>query len=252
MPCIDLPSYEHVRLSKNGAVLTATITNPARKNAVNPGIQADLARLWRDVDRDDDVRCVILTGAGGSFLAGLGLTALSSAQRIGRWEKGVVKNIRDRIFDILDCETPVIAKVRGPAYGMGINLALAADFVLAADTARFCDSHIKNGIAAGDGGVPLIPMLIGFRRAKEMLMLGDPISGTEARHLHQPGSTRRRTRRPRRQMGPAPNHRHSRRLQRLLREKGIEIHWPLSSQDLRLPSPIASNRARGARVPGRE
>jgi enoyl-CoA hydratase len=52
----------------------------------------------------------------------------------------------------LDCETPVIAKVRGPAYGMGVNIALAGDFVIAADDARLCDSHVKNGVTAGDGG----------------------------------------------------------------------------------------------------
>jgi enoyl-CoA hydratase len=95
----------------------------------------------------------------------------------------VAKAIRDRIFDILDCETPVIAKVRGPAYGMGVNIALACDFVIAADDARFCDSHVKNGIVAGDGGVPLFPLLIGFRRAKEMLMFGEPITGQEAAEI---------------------------------------------------------------------
>src|SRR5437588_224758 len=86
----------------------------------------------------------------------------------------------DRVFDIVDCETPAIAKVRGPAYGMGVNIVLACDFVIAADDARFCDSHVKNGITAGDGGVAFFPLMIRFRKAKEMLMLGDPISGAEA------------------------------------------------------------------------
>jgi len=182
MPSIDLGRYEHVRLAKDGAVLTATITNPSKKNAVNPGIAGDFATLWRDVDNDPDIRVVVLTGEGNDFCSGLDLSALSSPGAMGSRThlKGGARAIRERIFDILDCETPVIAKVRGVAYGMGVNIALACDFVLAAEDARFCDSHVKNGITAGDGGVPLFPLLIGFRRAKEMLMFGEPISGREA------------------------------------------------------------------------
>jgi enoyl-CoA hydratase len=183
MPAIDLTSYDHVRLSKDDHILTATITNPGKKNAVNQGIQGDLVRLWRDVDRDESLRVVIFTGDGDAFCSGLDLNSLASGEVTARSERAVAKGIRDRIFDILDCETPVIAKVRGPAYGMGVNLALAADFVIAAEDARFCDSHVKNGIVAGDGGVPLFPALIGFRKAKEMLMFGDPISGTEAAEI---------------------------------------------------------------------
>jgi enoyl-CoA hydratase len=117
MPRIDVDSYEHVRLRKEGPILRATITNPTKKNAVNAGVAGDLNRLWRDTPG---------TMPGRS--------------------KASAKGIRDRIWDILDCETPTIAKVRGPAYGMGANIALACDFVVAADDARFCDSHVKNGI----------------------------------------------------------------------------------------------------------
>jgi enoyl-CoA hydratase len=184
MPAIDIDRYEHVRLRRDGPVLTATITNPAKKNAVNRGIQDDFARLWRDVDGDPDLRVVVLTGEGNAFCSGVDLSTLSGGDApVQRRERATAKGIRDRIFDILDCETPVIAKVRGPAYGMGVNIALACDFVIAADDARLCDSHVKNGIAAGDGGVPLFPLLVGFRRAKEMLMLGEPITGKEAAEM---------------------------------------------------------------------
>ena len=184
MPAIDVDSYEHVRLSKDGPVLTATITNPAKKNAVNQGIQHDFARLWRDLDNDEDLRVVILTGAGNALCSGVDLSTLSggSSPRQRR-DKSTAKGIRDRIFDIMDCETPVIAEVRGPAYGMGVNMALACDFVVASDDARLCDSHVTAGIVAGDGGVPLFPLLIGFRRAKEMLMFGEPVTGKEAAEI---------------------------------------------------------------------
>jgi enoyl-CoA hydratase len=185
---LEIDTYEHVRLTfDERGILTATITNPERKNAVNAGISGDLDRLWREADADPDVRVIVLTGAGEAFCAGLDLSVLASgsnqAARESRRGKGGAKGIRNRVFDIVDCETPTIAKVRGPAYGMGVNIALACDFVIAADDARFCDSHVKNGIAAGDGAMAFFPLMVGFRRAKEMLMLGDPISGTEAAEI---------------------------------------------------------------------
>jgi enoyl-CoA hydratase len=188
MPTIDLESFKHVVLDwDERGILTATMTNPEKKNAVNGGIANDLDRLWREADADPDVRVIVLTGAGDAFCSGLDLSVLSTgsnqAERSARRGKGGAKGIRNRVFDIVDCETPTIAKVRGPAYGMGVNIALACDFVLAADDARLCDSHVKNGIAAGDGAMAFYPLMVGFRRAKELLMLGDVVSGVEAAEI---------------------------------------------------------------------
>jgi enoyl-CoA hydratase len=184
MSSIRLDTYEHVRLAADDrGVLTATITNPERRNAVNAGIAADLDRLWRDIDADLDVRVVVLQGEGDAFCAGADFSYLEGQAPTGRTlrrHKAVAKGVRDRVFDIIDCETPTIAKVRGPAYGMGVNIALACDFVIAAEDARFCDSHVRNALTAGDGGVAFFPLMVGFRRAKELLMLGDPITGSDA------------------------------------------------------------------------
>jgi enoyl-CoA hydratase len=185
MLTIDLESYEHVRLTwDERGILTATMTNPGKKNAVNQGIGRDLDRLWREADEEADVRVIVLTGEGDAFCSGLDLSVLSTgsnqAARAARRGKGGAKGIRNRVFDIVDCETPTVAKVRGPAYGMGVNIALACDFVIAAEDARFCDSHVKNGIAAGDGAMAFYPLMVGFRRAKELLMLGDALTGIEA------------------------------------------------------------------------
>jgi enoyl-CoA hydratase len=186
---LDLDSYEHVRLSfDDRGILTATITNPERRNAVNAGVAMDLNRLWREADAEPEVRVIILQGHGDAFCGGLDLRGLAGSGGSGdsgipRRGKGGANGIRNRVWDILDCETPTIAKVRGPAYGMGVNMALACDFVIAADDARLCDSHVINGIAAGDGGVSFYPLMVGFRRAKELLMLGDPLTGTEAAEI---------------------------------------------------------------------
>jgi enoyl-CoA hydratase len=85
---------------------------------------------WRYAD--PSVRVVVLTGEGNAFCAGLDLSVLTGSadpQTDPRRAKAQAKGIRDRVFDIVDCETPTIAKVRGPAYGMGVNIALACDFV---------------------------------------------------------------------------------------------------------------------------
>lgn len=186
MADIDISSYEHVRIALDDrGILTATITNPSKRNAYNRLIGADLDRLWRDIDNDSSIRVAIIQGdpAGNAFCAGLDLNALTGDAPSTQREKAQAKGIRDRVFDIVDCETPTIAKVRGPAYGMGVNIALACDFVISTDDSRFCDSHVKNGITAGDGGVAFFPLFIGFRRAKELLMLGDVLSGTEAAEI---------------------------------------------------------------------
>ena len=184
MSSIDIASYEHVRLSLDErGILTATITNPEKRNAFNDDIGADLHRLWRDADDDPNVRVIVFTGAGNAFCAGIDLGRLTGGPRARRDTRTAPKDTRDRVFDIVDCQTPTIAKVRGPAYGMGVNLALACDFVIAAEDARLCDSHVKNGIAAGDGGVAFFPLMVGFRRAKELLMLGEVLSGKEAAEI---------------------------------------------------------------------
>jgi enoyl-CoA hydratase len=182
---MDLASYPALKLAQEGFVLTVTLSNPGKKNAYTPAMGRDLDRLWREVDYDETVRVVVLTGEGDAFCAGLDLSYLSdtSGESAKGLTKGKIKGTRMRIYDMLDCETPIISKVRGPAFGLGVNLCLAADMVVASETAVFCDSHVKNGIAAGDGGVALFPLLIGFHRAKEALMLGRRIPARQAAEI---------------------------------------------------------------------
>ena len=185
MPAIDLDQYTGVKLHKDGKVLTATLTNPEKRNAMTPAMSKDLDRLWGDVDRDDDVYVVVLTGAGDAFCAGVDLGNVSCGKSTtGKvTSRALGKEIRDRFWKMLDCETPIISKVRGPAYGLGASICLSADIVVASENARFADSHVRMGIAAGDGGVALWPLLVGFHRAKEFLMLGDVIPARRAEEI---------------------------------------------------------------------
>jgi enoyl-CoA hydratase len=184
VPAIDPADYKTIKIDKrDDGVATLTLNNPAKKNALSRPMHRELQFIWDDVDGDDDIRCVILTGEGDAFCAGTDLSVQDAENEAGRTSRPPTKAARRLFWNMLDCETPIIAKVRGPAYGAGVNVALACDMVIAAEGARFCDSHVRMGIAPGDGGPALWPLLIGFHRAKEYMMTGDPIKARKAAEM---------------------------------------------------------------------
>jgi enoyl-CoA hydratase len=182
MTVIDPRSYGWIKISKADGIATLTLSNPQKRNAVSSGMHHELERVWADVDADDEIRVVVLTGEGNAFCAGADFSPPTdeTAKTPRRPE---TRQARRLFWNMLEVEKPVIAKVRGPAYGLGASIALAADVVVAADGARFCDSHVKMGIAPGDGGAVLWPLLIGFHRAKELLMTGEPIDAQRASEI---------------------------------------------------------------------
>ncbi len=180
----DYSRYKALKLSLSDiGVMTVTLSNPGRKNAVTPEMGAELTTIWDDLLIDTDVKVIILTGEGADFCSGADMNSLAKRadqQPVSRPVTTTTRSGRRHILSLLDCEKPVIAKVRGVAYGLGVNLALGCDMVFAAEGARLCDSHVKGGMVAGDGGVLLLPLLIGPHRAKEYLMTGDPVPAEKA------------------------------------------------------------------------
>lgn len=183
---VDYSDYEALKLSLTDGILTVTLSNPGRRNALTPAMSVELSRIWYDIWDDPAVSVVILTGEGDSFCSGADLSVLGQAGDAA--EESVPLNITSRmgrrhVMGILDIEKPVLAKVRGPAFGAGVNMALACDMVFAAPGAKFCDPHVKAGLVAGDGAALLWPVAVGFHRAKEYVMTGDPISAEEAERI---------------------------------------------------------------------
>lgn len=184
MPAIDPAEYPSLIIEKrDDGVCTILLNNPARKNALTRPMHRELQFVWDDVDADDDIRVVVLSGVGDAFCAGTDLGTQDKENDSGRKNRPMTRAARRLFWNMLDCEKPIISKVRGPAYGAGVNVALAADMVIASENAKFCDSHVKMGIAPGDGGPAIFPFLIGLHRAKEYLMTGDPIPGPLAEKL---------------------------------------------------------------------
>jgi len=184
----DYSSYSGLKLAKQDGVMTISLSNPGRRNAMTGRQSDELTQIWEDVWRDPEVAVIVLTGEGGDFCSGADLSELASggyaAEAPARQPVNTTsRTAKKHLYGILECEKPTIAKVRGVAYGMGVNIALACDLVYAAPGARFCDSHVKAGMVAGDGGVLLWPLLIGMHRAKEYLMTGEPVFAEKAAEM---------------------------------------------------------------------
>ena len=179
---MDYSNYERIKVARDGRVLTLTLSNPSKLNAVDGRMHRELARIFYDVQDDAGADVVVLTGEGAAFSAGGDIDWMrrSAAGQEPGPEPIEGKKI---IFGLLDLEKPVVAKVRGPAIGLGCTIALFCDVIFAGDTARFADPHVRVGVVAGDGGAVIWPQLVGYARAKEYLMTGDALSANEAERI---------------------------------------------------------------------
>lgn len=160
-------------------IVVVTLNRPDRLNAVDGTLHAELARFSRDFGNDRDARVLILTGAGRAFCAG---GDFSPGNPIGNNPEGpnLWVEARQIVDHMLECEKPMISAVNGYAMGLGANVALLCDVVVAGPNTVFADTHVNMGIGAGDGGQLIWPFLIGVNRAKYYLMTGDRITGREA------------------------------------------------------------------------
>lgn len=179
---MNYANYERIRIGRAGRVLTLTLSNPSKMNAVDGRMHEELSRIFYDVQDDDSVDIVVLQGDGNAFSAGGDIEWMRDAAQ-GKVQGPSTVEAKKIIFGLLDLEKPLIAKVRGPAIGLGCTVALFCDVIFAADTARFADPHVKVGVVAGDGGAVIWPQLIGYAKAKEYLMTGDAIIASEAERM---------------------------------------------------------------------
>ncbi len=175
--------YQHLRFVRRGRVLTVVMDRPEVKNAANMRMHHELSRVFADVRRDDACDVVVLTGAGDAFSSGGDIRAMRDKIADRTLWNATVDEARALFYSILDLDKPLIARVNGAATGLGATLAVYADISIAADTAVIGDPHVKVGLVAGDGGALMWPLLVGFQKAKELLLLGDSIAAPEAARL---------------------------------------------------------------------
>jgi 2-(1,2-epoxy-1,2-dihydrophenyl)acetyl-CoA isomerase len=167
-----------VRLTIDAGVATVTIAQPDKKNAVAPAMWDALAAHFQRCSDDPQVRVVILTGEGDTFCSGSDLGAIDMASDVSAGLSRLRRGNR-MILSIYNCAKPVVAAVRGAAVGVGWSLALACDFVLAAETARFTQGFVKIGLMPDGGSIYFLSRLIGAARAKHLAYSGRFVSASE-------------------------------------------------------------------------
>lgn len=166
-------------MERRGPTALVTLNRPEARNAISPEVSQTMAALLDDLEADDDVRTVVLTGAGDVFSAGadLKVVAAGGALDIAR-AKGGFAGIVTRDFP-----KPLIAAVNGPALAGGFEIVLSCDLVVAADTARFGIPEVQRGLMAAAGGLIRLPRRVPLAIALELAMTGDPIDAARASSL---------------------------------------------------------------------
>jgi 2-(1,2-epoxy-1,2-dihydrophenyl)acetyl-CoA isomerase len=169
--------------SQDGAILRLTLDRPARRNSLTRSMIATFVDALTDAATDDSLRAIHIRGAGDDFCAGADWVATNSGDHKPR-TGDILRRIphgANRVIELVHgIHLPVVCCVRGFAAGLGCNLALAADFTVAADDAVFWEPFTARGFSPDSGAAWLLPRLVGLTRAKQMLLLGDKVSATDA------------------------------------------------------------------------
>ncbi len=179
-----------VSYEKTGRVVTVTFQRPETRNAIAEHEDcADLLAALERANADLEVSALILTGAGTAFSAGGNLKNMKDRVGIGPQSSPAETraNYRRGIQKIpaafMALEIATIAAINGHAIGLGLDLACMCDLRVAADTAKFASSFVKIGIVPGDGGAWILPRVIGYSKAAELMLTGDTYSAEEAREM---------------------------------------------------------------------
>jgi enoyl-CoA hydratase len=180
----DYSTYEHLLFErKDNGILFITINRPEVLNATNDRLHWELTQVWLDVDKDPETRVAVITGAGRAFSAGGDLDGIAKRGKDLGAIAAMMKEASDIVYNITNCDKPVISAINGVAVGAGLAVALMADVSVIAENARFTDGHLRIGVGAGDHAAIIWPLLCGLAKAKYYLLTADFIDGKEAERI---------------------------------------------------------------------
>lgn len=173
---------------KEGNIATLTLNRPERLNAFTGAMTQGLMQAIQDARDDNNIRVIVITGAGRGFCSGLDLAVQASRQEAptggGEERRSSVSVGGPRLSSLmLSLDKPTIAAVNGPAVGWGFELALLCDIRIASDKASLGDMHVKRGLVPDNGGHWLLPRLIGWAKASEIMFLGERMDANEAERV---------------------------------------------------------------------
>ena len=171
--------YETLIYEKEEHIGLLTISRPEKMNAISAGLTAELAQLLDEIEEDDELRVLIVTGEGEkAFVAGADIEEL--VDRDAKTGRQVTRDRQALFTRFESLPIPVIAAVNGYALGGGLELALACNIRICSENAQFGAPEVKLGIIPGDGGTQRLPHLVGLGRAMEMILTGNFIDAGEA------------------------------------------------------------------------
>jgi enoyl-CoA hydratase len=187
MNSIDYSTYQTLNITRRGAgggVLDIQMkaSNGKLPTAGHHG-HRELTEIWRDVNRDESVKVAVLRGEGLGFSGGGDLALVQDMAQDFEVRSRVWKEARDLVYNLINCDKPIVSAMHGPAVGAGLVAGLLADISIAALDAKIVDGHTRLGVAAGDHAAIVWPLLCGMAKAKYYLMLCEPISGQEAERI---------------------------------------------------------------------
>lgn len=182
-------AFESIIYTKESHVATITLNRPDNFNAFHDPMLLEWADAIENAKRDDDVRVVIITGAGRGFCSGMDVRAAagegspSGPSPIAERRFPLRYTIHQIPLALRNLEKPYIAAVNGAAVGAGMDMASMADIRIASDRAKFGMTYVKMGLAPGDGGCYYLPRIVGMQRALELIWTGRIFDAQEALHI---------------------------------------------------------------------
>tara|TARA_R110000751_G_scaffold292626_1_gene399958 strand:+ start:3617 stop:4417 length:801 start_codon:yes stop_codon:yes gene_type:complete len=178
-------AFDYISVTHNDGIATITLNRPDVRNAINDDMRAELISAFTAADTDKSVRAIILTGAGKGFCSGgdIGgmrarLDAPGGEVAFNGWKRQ--KSTHKGVAAIHGVSKPVIAAVNGAAFGLGLDMALSCDFIIAAEGAKMSMSFIKRGLVSDGGGMYFLPRRVGLSKAKELIFSARIVEPDEA------------------------------------------------------------------------
>jgi 2-(1,2-epoxy-1,2-dihydrophenyl)acetyl-CoA isomerase len=176
-----MTTMSSIDLERRGAVAIVTLNNPGARNALDLEMRRALLGRFETLAQEDDVRAVVLTGAGDAFCSGADVGKMGGRDLAGARQR--MKTMHAMIRAVHGLDKPVVAAVRGPAVGIGFSLAMACDLVIASPSANFSQVFTKVGLAPDGGAIWFLARQMGFAQAKELVYSARRLGGDEAHAL---------------------------------------------------------------------
>jgi 2-(1,2-epoxy-1,2-dihydrophenyl)acetyl-CoA isomerase len=182
-------TYEHgavdgLTITRHDSVLSVALDRPEKRNAIDDAMMTGLIAAIAAAGNDERVRAIVLEGRGEHFCGGADIVARNANRdekpRTGSIQRRLPEQAHRLVPLVCSVQVPVVCKVRGHAAGIGFQLALAADFTVAAHDARFWEPFSERGFTPDSGATWLLPRRVGMARARELLLLGRALDGREA------------------------------------------------------------------------